>query len=83
MKYVYPALFEPDSDDSELINVTFPDIIGGATFGRGKGDALAMAKDLLRVMLTDAPAQCYEPKNLEETKKDFPGAEIIMVEVEI
>ena len=83
MKIAYPAIFEVDKEDSKFINVSFPDIWGGVTFGEGFDNAMYMAKDLLKLMLTEAPAQCEKPSSLEYTQNNFPDKKIIMVEVEI
>lgn len=79
-KYVYCALFE---ESEEGVSVTFPDIFGGVTCGDDYDDAVFMAKDLLRLMLTTAPAQCESPLSKEETEKMFPGEKIVEIEVEI
>lgn len=83
MKYIYPAIFENDEEDKEMINVIFPDILGGTTFGKGRKVAESMAKDLLKDMIMNAPAQCLKPLSLEETQKIFPNKTIVMVEVEV
>ena len=79
-KIAYPALFK---STEEGIDVTFPDIFGGVTCGEDRDDALLMAKDLLRLMLKEAPAQCEIPKSVEETKKLFPDDEVVLIEVEL
>ena len=79
----YPAIFRVDAEDNKFINVSFPDIFGGVTFGEGMKDAMYMAEDLLKLMLTNAPAQCMAPHSLEETKNNFPGEQVLMVKVEI
>ena len=48
MKYVYPAIFEPDEDK---IGVSFPDVPGCFTFGDDMADAIEMAQDCLEMML--------------------------------
>lgn len=83
MKYSYPVIFEKDEDDPKWINVTIPDIFGGVTCGDGEGHAIYMAKDLIRLMLLEAPNQCFEPKTLKETEKNFPNKKVVMVEVEM
>lgn len=83
MKYVYPVILEKEKDDESWINVTVPDIFGGVTCGKGEDDAIFMAKDLIKTMLINAPAQCFPPKSFEETKNKFPNAKVVAVEVEI
>ena len=78
----YPAILEKDKD-SDGWNVTVPDIFGGVTCGEDYEDALRMAKDMIKLMLTEAPGQCFPPKTLEETKKNFPDNEVVMIEVDL
>ncbi|MBR1747336.1 MAG: type II toxin-antitoxin system HicB family antitoxin [Clostridia bacterium] len=79
-KYVYPAIF---IEDEEGVAVSFPDIIGGVTDGKDFDEAMYMAKDLLRLMLTHVPGQCGTPATPEEMKKLFPHDKIVEVEVTI
>ena len=83
MKYTYPALFEYDKNEKIPYSITFPDIFGGVTCGKDEQDAIYMAKDLLKLMLTTSPDQCDKPSTIEELKIDFPDKEIVMVEVDI
>lgn len=82
MKYAYPAVLEAE-DDAEWINVTVPDIFGAVTCGKGDENALFMARELVRLMLKEAPQQCFPPKSLEQTKKNFPDQRVVLIEVEI
>jgi len=45
MKYVYPAIFRKEEDDTFFIS--FPDIGYGGTCGNDMADAIAMAEDFL------------------------------------
>ena len=63
MKYVYPAIFDVDNDEEMSVGVTFPDIFGAVTCGKDLEEAMFMAKDLLKLMLTDCPAQCEKPSS--------------------
>lgn len=83
MKYIYPALFENNNDEDMSVSVTFPDIFGGVTCGKNFDDAMFMAKDLLKILLTTAPAQCENPSTIEQMKCNFPNKQIVMVEVEL
>lgn len=44
---LYYAIFSPDEENSEIYNISFPDLPGALSFGEGMSDALYMAKDLL------------------------------------
>ena len=83
MIYEYPAIFSEDKEDPGWINVRFPDILAGVTCGRDMDNAIYMAKDLLELMLTGSPKQCYGPSKIEDLQKEYPGATILMVQVEI
>ena len=76
----YPAIFDKEDD---FYNVIVPDIFGGVTCGEGYENAVYMAKDMIKIMLTEAPGQCFPPKSLEETKKNFPNKLVVMIEVEL
>ena len=65
------------------VSVTFPDIFGGVTCGKNFDNAMIMAKDLLKLMLTTAPAQCENPSTIEQLKNNFNNKQIVMVEVEV
>lgn len=77
----YPVIFRVDEEDPEFVNATIPDIWGGVTCGKGLADAIFMAKDLLKLMLETAPAQCNPPHSLEHTKKAFPNDKVLMIKV--
>ncbi len=48
-KYVYPAAFHPNDDGS--YTVSFPDLPGCITEGKGLADAMYMAQDALEMWL--------------------------------
>ena len=83
MTFEYPAVFTVDKEDPGWINVKFPDILCGVTCGKGMDNAIYMAKDLLHLMLTTAPKQCYGASKIEDIKKNYPGAVIVLIEVEV
>ena len=78
----YPAVFSKD-EESEGYNVTVPDVFGGVTCGDNYEDAIYMAKDMIKLMLKEAPGQCFPPKTYEETKNNFPNEEVIIIEVNL
>ena len=76
----YPVILEKERGG---YNVTVPDIFGGVTCGYDYDSAIEMAKDMIKLMLKEAPGQCFSPKTLEETKKIFPNKLVVMVEVSL
>jgi len=60
MKYVYPAIFR--EDDNDTFCIFFPGIDFGATWGKGMADGIAMAEDFLGNVLV----------RLEDTKQTIP-----------
>ena len=53
MKYLYPAIFYKDKKLPETYSVIFPDVEGAATCGYSLIEAVEMAEDALKGMLTD------------------------------
>lgn len=80
MKYAYPCDLEPECDPDpkfkEFLNVSFPDVPGALTCGKGREKALAMAADALTIMLG-----VYVERNQELPKpsKVKPGQELVAV----
>ena len=78
----YPVIIKKE-DESDGWNITVPDIFGGVTCGDDYESAIYMAKDMIKLMIKEAPGQCFIPKTLEETKKNFPNDEVIMIEIDL
>ncbi len=81
MRYAYPVVLEEEADGG--VNVTVPDIFGGVTCGSDEADAIEMAKDLITLMLKEAPMQCFPPSSLDYTQKNFSNSKVVLVEVEL
>ena len=64
MKYVYTAVFNPEPDDDNALNVSFPDLPGCFTCGDGLDDAIKMAGDVL----------CLCLYGMEQEGKQIPAA---------
>ena len=83
-KYAYPAIFRYSEEEKDMpFDVSFPDILGGVTCGTDFDNAMYMAKDLLKLMLTSALAQCSRPTPVKTLQRTFPGEMIVLVEVEL
>ena len=81
MSKTYYSLFKKTEDGG--YEVSFPDIFGGVTCGDNFDDAVFMAKDLLKLMLKDAPGQCSEASSKEKLEKLFPEYQIVEITVEL
>ena len=82
MKYSFPATFEEDEEDKGYFNVTFPDLLGSYTFGKGMDEARKMAKDLLESRLNFDYNRATTPSTVEFVKQRFPNCIVELVEVE-
>ncbi|MDR0854282.1 MAG: type II toxin-antitoxin system HicB family antitoxin [Clostridiales Family XIII bacterium] len=69
---IYPAVFElSDEPDFEgVYNVSFPDIPGCLTFGKGIDRAMYMAQDALGLLLYDEP-NLPTPTPIEDIQEAF------------
>ena len=83
MKYIYPAIFRQDRDDSKWWNVSIPDVWGAVTCGDSFENAIFMAKDVLKCIYEMAPKSFKYPTSIEETKKNFPGEIVVPIEIEL
>lgn len=70
MRYVYPALLQPDDGG---YSVTFPDVEGAITCGDNLSDALEMAQDALSLILVhmeDSGAKLPAPTKMDDVSKE-------------
>ena len=81
-KIAYPAIIRKD-EKTNGYDVIVPDIFGGVTCGNDYSDAIEMAKDMIKLMINEAPGQCFPPKSLKETQNIFKNEKVILIEVEI
>ena len=69
MKYLYPAIFAPDDNDTFCIR--FPDVGFGATMGEDLLDGMGMAQDFLAnamVMLENEKKEIPTPSDITALK---------------
>ena len=54
MRYAYPCNLEPELEEGfeGVLNVSFPDVPGALTCGKGRRKALEMAEDALTIILS-------------------------------
>ena len=82
MKYSFPAILKKDKYDENIINVTFPDLLGVYTFGTTRDEALLMAQDVLKETLLSVPElKEIASTPIEKIKTMF--TDVVLVEVEL
>ena len=82
MKYFFPAILKKDKQDENIINVSFPDLLGVYTFGTSRKEAISMAQDVLKETLLSAE-ECKNiiPTPIEKLRKLFE--DVVLVEVKL
>ena len=83
MKFIYAAIIRKDEEDPKWWNVSIPDVWGAVTCGDSFENAVFMAHDLLKVMSEASPRAFGHPTPIEETKENFPGEQVVPIEVEL
>lgn len=76
--YVYPAIFTPEADGQ--FSIRFPDIKNCFSGGENLADAMAMAKDVLCMMLYELEqtgAEIPEPSTVAELQRQAEGSEFV------
>ena len=77
MKYVYTAVFSPEPENNNALNVDFPDLPSCFTCGDGLDDAIKMAKDVLCLRLygmeqeSEPIPAATSPQNIETDPGEF------------
>lgn len=80
MKYTFPAVLMKDEYNENVINVSFPDLLGVNTFGLNREEALVMAKDVLESVLTEIEElRKITPTPIEKLQAVFE--DVVLVEV--
>lgn len=79
---IYPAIFTPDEDEPELLNIEFPDVPGALTCGKGLKEAMFNASEALALMLYDE-IEKPQPSSLSDIQQPSPGAQVLYVGVDL
>ena len=82
-KITYPITIYKDLEVLKYYNVTIPNILGAYTSGEDYDNAIYMAKDLLKLMIEEAPDQCYPPETIEEIKAKWPERRVENITIEV
>ncbi|QNQ82067.1 HicB family protein [Lactobacillus sp. PV037] len=81
MKYVvYPAILDDSENEVGLYTVTFPDVEGAITDGKGEGEAMARGSEVLGAFLYDVPEnKLPKPTSIERVKKENPKKLVVPI----
>lgn len=79
---IYPAVFTPDEDDPNILNVEFPDVPGALTYGNGLKEAMYNASEALSLMLYDK-VEKPQPSSLSDIQQQFPDDQVLYVGVDL
>lgn len=77
---VYPAILDDSENEKGYYTVTFPDVKGAITDGRGEGRAMANGSEVLGAFLYDLPKdQLPVPTDIETIRKNNPNKLIVPI----
>lgn len=77
---VYPAILDDTENERKYYTVTFPDVEGAITDGRGEGEAMANGSEILGAFLFDVPEkQLPVPTDIEVVKKNNPDKLVVPI----
>lgn len=77
---VYPAILDDSENEKGYYTVTFPDVEGAITDGRGEGRAMANGSEVLGAFLYDVPKkQLPVPTDFETIRKSNPNKLVVPI----
>jgi|SRR5699024_239886 len=77
---VYPAILDDSENEKGYYTVTFPDVEGAITDGRGEGRAMANGSEVLGAFLYDLPKdQLPVPTDIETIRKNNPNKLVVPI----
>ncbi|RVU70415.1 type II toxin-antitoxin system HicB family antitoxin [Lactobacillus xujianguonis] len=77
---VYPAILDDSENEKGYYTVTFPDVEGAITDGRGEGKAMANGSEVLGALLYDVPKdQLPVPTDIESIRKNNPDKLVVPI----
>lgn len=77
---VYPAILDDSENEKGYYTVTFPDVEGAITDGRGEGKAMANGSEVLGALLYDVPKdQLPVPTDIETIRKNNPDKLVVPI----
>lgn len=82
-RYVsYVAVFDDSENEKELYTVTFPDIPGCISQGKGISEAMVNASEALGLMLFDED-NLPAPSSIEKVEKDNPNKRVALIATDL
>lgn len=78
----FPAVFDDSKNDKDTYTVTFPDIPGAVSEGKGIEQARANAREALKLML-DGMKELPESSDIDGIGKKYPNAVVETVTIKL
>lgn len=77
---VYPAILDDSKNEKEVYTVTFPDVLGAISEGKGIGLAMLNGSIALGAILFDIPKdQLPKPSSIESIKEKYPNKNVVLI----
>lgn len=75
---VYPAVLDNSENSDDVYTVTFPDVPGAISEGKGLAQAMLNGSEALGLMLYDVD-EMPEASNIDEVRAKYPKAEVTLI----
>ncbi|MGO4925048.1 type II toxin-antitoxin system HicB family antitoxin [Ligilactobacillus ruminis] len=75
---VYPAVLDNSENSDDVYTVTFPDVPGAISEGKGLAQAMLNGSEALGLMLYDVD-EMPEASNIDEVRAKYPEAEVTLI----
>ena len=75
---VYPAVLDNSENSGDVYTVTFPDVPGAISEGKGLAQAMLNGSEALGLMLYDAD-EMPEASNIDEVRAKYPKAVVTLI----
>ena len=75
---VYPAVLDNSENSDDVYMVTFPDVPGAISEGKGLAQAMLNGSEALGLMLYDVD-EMPEASNIDEVRAEYPKAVVTLI----
>ena len=75
---VYPAVLDNSENSYDVYTVTFPDVPGAISEGKGLAQAMLNGSEALGLMLYDVD-EMPEASNIDEVRAEYPKAVVTLI----